>query len=48
LVQWLVELGEFDIEYLLRIAIKAQVVADFLGQFTEDIEETNEDESKPI
>jgi hypothetical protein len=48
LVQWLVELGEFDIEYLPRIAIKAQVVADFLGQFTEDIEETNEDESKPI
>jgi hypothetical protein len=48
LVQWLVKLGEFNIEYLPRTAIKAQAVADFLGQFIEDIEETNEDESEPI
>ena len=40
--QWLVELGEFDIEYLPRIAMKAQAVADFLGQFIEDIEETKQ------
>jgi hypothetical protein len=34
LVNWAVELGEFDIEYLPRTAIKGQAMADFLAEFT--------------
>lgn len=33
-VKWAVELGEFDLEYLPRIAIKGQVMADFIAEFT--------------
>lgn len=29
MLKWSVELGEFDIQYILRNAIKAQVLADF-------------------
>ena len=35
LTKWAIELSEFDIEYLPRIAIKAQAVADFVAEFTE-------------
>ena len=31
---WAVELSEFDIQYHLRTAIKGQVVADFIVEFT--------------
>ena len=31
---WLVELSEFDIQYCPRTAIKGQVVADFITEFT--------------
>ena len=31
---WVVELSEFDIQYQLRTAIKGQVVADFIAEFT--------------
>ena len=31
---WAVELSEFDIQYHPRIAIKGQVVADFIAEFT--------------
>ena len=31
---WAVELSEFDIRYCLRTAIKGQVVADFIAEFT--------------
>ena len=31
---WVVELSEFDIQYQLRMAIKGQVVADFIAEFT--------------
>ena len=34
LIQWAVELSEFDIKYLLRHAIKAQALADFIAEFT--------------
>ena len=34
LIQWAVELGEFDIRYQLRHAIKAQALADFIVEFT--------------
>ena len=31
---WVVELSEFDIQYRLRTAIKGQVMADFIAEFT--------------
>ena len=34
LIQWAVELSEFDIKYLPRHAIKAQALADFIAEFT--------------
>ena len=34
LIQWAIELGLFDIEYRPRAAIKAQVLADFMAEFT--------------
>ena len=34
LIQWAVELNEFDIKYLPRHAIKAQALADFIAKFT--------------
>ncbi|XP_065638287.1 uncharacterized protein LOC136071201 [Quercus suber] len=42
LIQWAVELSEFDIRYQLRNAIKAQALVDFIAEFTpnhEDLEE---------
>jgi hypothetical protein len=33
LVNWVVKLGEFDIEFHSRIAIKAQVLADVIVEF---------------
>ena len=34
MVQWVIELSQFDIEYLPRTAIKAQALADFIAEFT--------------
>ena len=34
LIQWAVELSEFDVRYQPRNAIKAQVLADFIAEFT--------------
>ena len=34
LIQWAVELSEFDIRYQPRNAIKAQALADFIAEFT--------------
>jgi len=34
LIQWVIELGQFDIEYQPRAAIKSQVLADFIAEFT--------------
>ena len=34
LIQWVIELGQFDIEYRTQVAIKAQVLADFIAKFT--------------
>ncbi|KAL0308953.1 UNVERIFIED_CONTAM: Retrovirus-related Pol polyprotein from transposon gypsy [Sesamum radiatum] len=39
LVKWVVELGEFDIEYQSKIAIKAQVLADFVVELTGEMEQ---------
>ncbi|KAI5342503.1 hypothetical protein L3X38_010378 [Prunus dulcis] len=35
LVKWAIELGEFDIHYKPRPALRGQAVADFLSEFTE-------------
>ena len=34
LIQWAVELSEFNVRYKPREAIKAQVLADFITEFT--------------
>ena len=34
LVQWAIELSEFDVRYKPRNAIKAQALADFIAEFT--------------
>ena len=34
MVQWVIELNQFDIEYHPRTAVKAQVLADFITEFT--------------
>ena len=34
LTLWAIELSEFDIKYCLRTAIKGQIVADFIAEFT--------------
>ena len=36
LALWAIELSEFDIRYSPRIAIKGQIVADFIAEFTHD------------
>ena len=43
LIQWAIELSEFDIRYQPRHAIKAQALADFIPKFTpnyDDLDET--------
>ena len=44
LIQWAVELSEFDIRYQLRNAIKAQALADFIVEFTLNYEDLGEGE----
>ena len=39
MVQWAIELSQFDIEYHPRMAIKAQSLADFITEFTLSDEE---------
>jgi len=34
MVQWAVELSQFNIEYRPRTAIKVQALADFIAEFT--------------
>ena len=34
MVQWAIELSQFDIEYHPRIAIKVQALVDFIVEFT--------------
>ena len=46
LIQWAVELSEFDIKYLPRHAIKAQALADFITEFTPSHNESEVVEDK--
>lgn len=34
LVRWLVEIGKFDIDYVLRSVVKGQAMVDFIAEFT--------------
>ena len=34
IVQWAVELSQFDVEYRTRTVIKSQALADFIAEFT--------------
>ena len=34
ITQWSVELGQYDIEFVPRTAIKSQALADFVGEWT--------------
>ena len=42
-LQWAIELGQFNIKYQPQVAIKAQVLADFIAEFT-----YTEDEEEPL
>ena len=46
MVQWAIELSQFDIEYHPRMAIKAQALVNFITEFTSPNEDslTNEAE----
>ena len=44
MVQWAIELSQFDIEYHPRTAIKAQALADFIAEFTSPDEDSLTDE----
>ena len=44
MVQWAIELSQFDIEYCPRTAIKAQALADFIAEFTAPEHEENQEE----
>uniref|UniRef100_A0A2N9GJG2 Reverse transcriptase domain-containing protein n=1 Tax=Fagus sylvatica TaxID=28930 RepID=A0A2N9GJG2_FAGSY len=43
LIQWSIELSEFDIDYRPRLTIKAQALADFIAEFTLKDDEPTED-----
>jgi hypothetical protein len=46
LIQWSIELSEFDIDYRPRTAIKAQALADFIAEFTTKDDEPKEDDEQ--
>ena len=51
LIQWAVELSEFDIRYQPRHAIKAQALADFIAEFTPscgDVEEMEDSKKRVV
>ena len=43
LIQWSIELSEFNIDYRLRTAIKAHALADFIAEFTTKDDEPTEE-----
>ena len=46
LIQWSIELSEFDINYRPRTAIKAQALVDFVAEFTVKEDEPKEEEQQ--
>lgn len=41
-MNWAIELSKFDIEYLPRAAVKGQVLANFVAEFTGFLEEVQD------
>ncbi len=48
LVQWSIEMSEFDIDYRPRTVIKAQALADFIAEFTPPWKEEDELEQDEV
>ena len=46
MIQWAIELSQFDIEYHPRTAIKAQALVDFIAEFTSPKEDGLADEAR--
>jgi ribonuclease HI len=46
LIQWAIELSEYDIKYCPRQAIKAQALTDFIAEFTVAEEEPSQEKSE--
>ena len=46
MIQWAIELSQFDIEYHPRTAIKAQALVDFIAEFTSLKEDGLADEAR--
>ena len=44
MVQWAIELSQFDVQYRLQTAIKTQALADFIVEFTAPEHEDNQEE----
>ncbi|CAA0833885.1 Unknown protein, partial [Striga hermonthica] len=44
MVKWAVELGQYDIHYRPRTAMKGQVLSDFIAEFTPGVEEAKTEE----
>ena len=40
MMKWAIELGQFDLDYKPRTAIKGQALADFILEFPDDGEES--------
>ena len=45
MVQWVIKLSQFNFEYKPRTKIKAQVLADFIAEFTLSEDENMQDTS---
>ena len=48
IAKWAVELGEFNIKYIPRTAVKAQALADFVVEFTGAPESTPKNPEKSV
>lgn len=48
LLKWLVELSQFDIKYMPRVAIKGQALADFMADFSHRPEATENEEGSEV
>ncbi len=47
LIQWAIELNEFNIKYRPRRVIKSQALIDFIAEFTTASERPPQDEREP-
>ena len=48
IIQWSIELSEFDIDYRPRTANKAQALADFIAEFTSKDDEPTREVEQPL